>query len=177
MYIRRISVIRFNSQSPKYIPMKYTNIIGLLSLSFLYLQCSETETTKTFSGVEPDLWQLFDQFEKEAQLRGLSYDIEDLGITAVIEEISREHVAGSCFFGQFVNNHITIDRTFWLNSSPLQKEMVVFHELGHCALLRGHDESIFSNGACASIMRSGLGSCRDHYTSATRDILIDELFE
>jgi hypothetical protein len=157
--------------------MHYSRIISFVALSFLFTQCSEPETSKQFSGVEPQLWELFSLFEQEAQLRGLNYDIEALGITAVIEEIPREHVAGSCFFGQLVQNHITIDRTFWRNSSPLQREMVVFHELGHCALLRGHDESILANGTCGSIMRSGLGSCRDFYTSSSRDYLIDELFE
>jgi hypothetical protein len=54
--------------------------------------------------------------------------------------------------------------------------MVVFHELGHCYLGRGHSEETHPNGVCKSIMRSGNGGCFDNYNSTTREAYLDELF-
>jgi len=59
----------------------------------------------------------------------------------------------------------------------LIKELIVFHELGHCFLQRGHREDALPNGACVSIMRSGIEDCLDNYTSETRSFYIDELFD
>ncbi len=37
---------------------------------------------------------------------------------------------------------ILINESFWNNASDIEKEMVIFHELGHCALSRMHTTSI-----------------------------------
>ncbi len=57
------------------------------------------------------------------------------------------------------------------------REFVVFHELGHCDLGRDHRDEAFDNGVCVSIMRSGLGDCRDYYHPRTREGYLDELFD
>ena len=102
---------------------------------------------------------------------------KDLSIP-VIEEIDEQHVAGQCSYGRFRNPRlVTIDASFWRRSSDRFKEFIVFHELGHCYLNRGHLESAFSNGVCVSIMRSGVGDCFDNYHVNTREYYINELFE
>ena len=45
---------------------------------------------------------------------------------------------------------ILIDLSFWHNSSPSERESVIFHELGHCDLNREHE-----NKRSSSIMDSG----------------------
>ena len=55
--------------------------------------------------------------------------------------------------------------------------MIVFHELGHCYLTRGHKDERKNNGTCASIMRSGKAACMDFYTSDNRKEYLDELFD
>lgn len=50
-------------------------------------------------------------------------------------------------------------------------------QLGHCYLFRPHLEDRLSNGACASIMRSGNGPCLDNYSQGTRRFYIDELLD
>lgn len=70
-----------------------------------------------------------------------------------------------------------MDETFWNTTSDRGKEFVVFHELGHCFLLRNHLEDTFLGGTCTSIMRSGTGSCRDNYGRLTRETYLDELFD
>ena len=133
--------------------------------------------TKRYNGVDSDLWKYYAEFEYQAELRGLSFDLNNLDVSGEISEIRDAGVAGSCEYGSAINNHVTIDKTFWNRSRELDREFVVFHELGHCVLYRDHDESQNQNGFCLSIMRSGLNGCRDAYTSENKAYYIDELFQ
>ena len=133
---------------------------------------------RTFPGVDERLWPYFERFEIEGQARGLEIDLVASGISGVIEDLDGEHIAGQCTtFGGFRPGRVTMDLEFWNASSDLFKEFIIFHELGHCYLDRDHREDAFSNGRCASIMRSGTLGCRDNYNLATRAAYIDELFE
>jgi len=129
-----------------------------------------------FPGVDPALWSYFSNFEAEASARGLDIDLYLANITGEIAEIEEQHVAGRCTFSSAAPNAITIDKTFWDRSSVLFREFVVFHELGHCFLRRGHDEGTNPDGTCSSIMRSGAEDCRDNYRTTTREAYLDELF-
>ena len=137
----------------------------------------EPETNVGFSRVDQALWSYYSDFEVQAAARGLSIDLESLGITGAFEDLEGEHVAGQCSFSRFRPNEVRIDTEFWRRASNNLREMIVFHELGHCVLLRGHEEASLSNGACVSIMRSGNGDCLDNYRSRTRSFYLDELFE
>lgn len=137
---------------------------------------SESQSSILFEDVDERLWVHFTNFEEEAAIRGLNFDLNELGITGVIENIPEDGVAGTCQYGQHIH-HVTIDNNYWNRASFLQREFVVFHELGHCVLFRDHEEGQFTNGICRSIMRSGLGNCRDAYIQANREYYIDELFD
>ncbi len=158
------------------------NVIFLFATSLLlfFASCQkeniENQTNIQFTNVDPELWSFYESFEKEADIRGFKYDLNALQISGEILEIREENVAGSCKFGNHINNEVTIDQTFWNRASYSLKEFVVFHELGHCVLLRDHDESADGQGQCLSIMRSGLTNCRDTYNLQNRDRFIDELF-
>lgn len=136
----------------------------------------ETIIEEEYPGVDEALWPFFAQFEEEGRQRGLLINLKSSGITAVIQEIDEEHVAGQCNFSSNRPNHIIIDLEFWRASSNLFKEFIIFHEIGHCYLFRGHREDAYANGACVSIMRSGVEDCRDNYNPSNRSIYIDELF-
>jgi len=150
-------------------------------ITFLILSCTEDsfnipeEDLQQYHDVDQRLWSFFETFENEALTRGLSYDLNALGVTGSIESISEDGVAGVCHFGSHIHD-VTIDLNFWNNSSNRLKEFVVFHELGHCVLSRGHNEEQFNSGICKSIMRSGLGDCNDAYPSQNRNYYLNELF-
>lgn len=129
-----------------------------------------------YAGVDERLWDYYQIFEEEGRSRGLNVDLRFTEISAEIDAIHENNVIGTCEYGRFFNNHITIDDEFWARSSVLGKEFVVFHELGHCFLNRDHKEDSTSEGLCVSLMRSGTGNCRDAYNSRNRDIYLDELF-
>lgn len=134
-------------------------------------------TTKSYPGVNQELWVYFQRFEEEAEARGVAIDLRANKITGVINEISEDRVLGQCNFNPNRPNHLIIDKTFWTSASERFREFVVFHELGHCSLFREHREDTLPTGACASIMRSGKEDCRDNYSSATRNFYLNELYD
>ncbi|MFT5166435.1 MAG: hypothetical protein ACI8P3_001666 [Saprospiraceae bacterium] len=166
--------------------VSYSRIISLSFLGILILSlfstCEKGESIalepelRTFPGVDEALWDLFEAFEIEGANRGFEVDLISEGITGNIEAIDEEHVAGQCSYSEIFPGKVTVDSEFWINSSANFKEFIVFHELGHCYLHRGHREDFDDLGRCVSIMRSGLEECRDNYNVLTREQFIDELF-
>ncbi|MDN5201303.1 hypothetical protein QQ008_08020 [Fulvivirgaceae bacterium BMA10] len=155
--------------------------VMFLSILIVLQSCSKDQemvapTPVKFSKVEAPLRPFFQRFEDEAAKRGITVDLTAEGIVGEIEEISRQHVAGQCSYSFNRPGRVTVDETFWNNSSSLFREFIVFHELGHCYLNRDHLEDAFNNGVCKSIMRSGTGDCFDAYATNSRDYYIDELF-
>ena len=120
---------------------------------------------------------LLSAFEAAATERGFDINLRTSGITGEIKSISEDEVAGQCNYQSHAPNHVIIDAAFWTEASDRYREFVVFHELGHCDLGRDHREDAYSNGACQSIMRSGLGECIDNYNPFTRETYLDELFD
>ena len=135
-----------------------------------------TPEIQEFNSVDRELWTYFSDFEQEALERGFRIDLNALDIVGIIDEIDQNNVAGQCSYSSHFPNRITLDETFWNNSGSNFREFVVFHELGHCVLGRGHDESTDARGFCQSIMRSGTLGCRDRYNITTRENYLDELF-
>lgn len=131
---------------------------------------------KEYPNADSRLWLYFEAFENEARLRGKAFDLKELNIQGVIEDIDVEGVAGHCRYGSHIDNEVTIDSPFWNRANDLNREFVVFHELGHCVLIRGHEESAHVNGSCTSLMRSGTLDCQDNYNVNTREVYLNELF-
>jgi SprT-like family len=63
------------------------------------------------------------------------------------------NIAGVCLVYSTGYREIQISRQVWFNQSEEQREQLVYHELGHCVLNKGHDDTTM--GECPnSIMRS-----------------------
>ena len=133
-------------------------------------------TPKSYPGVDEALWEYFERFEKAGAEQGIEVDLTKAGLTGVIEDLEEENVAGQCNFYSHAPNHVILDAYFWNRTNDNFKEMIVFHELAHCFLERGHREGSLEDGRCISIMRSGAEDCRDGYTQATRAYYLKELF-
>jgi len=156
-----------------------------VSLCLLFNSCDENQfSEEEIQPTEPDQFPLVDEelkpyfqrFIDEGVKLGVEIDPAIENISGQIAEIREKNVLGQCSYGYHDQHNITIDLTFWNNSTDLYKELVVFHELGHCYLGRDHLETTFNNGICVSIMRSGTGFCYDYYRRDTRDYYIHELF-
>jgi len=162
------------------------NLIRLFSIAYIIvlfnvMQSCEKEPAlpevRSFANVDERLWSFFEEFEQEAAERGMIFDLTTHNLRGSITDIDDEGVAGTCSYGFRSPSHVTVDLPFWENSSFLSRELVVFHELGHCVLDRDHSEELTENGFCGSIMRSGTGDCRTLYSQTNRDYYLDELFE
>lgn len=133
-----------------------------------------------YQGVDVEFNSYVDDFIIEAEKRGIVVEIEGRNITIQFTDIkqgSNPNVVGLCTYDNHNLNDITIDRNYWNSASKLEREFVLFHELGHCYLKRAHRNDTFSNGICRSIMRGGAElTCLDAYNQQNREYYIDELF-
>ena len=162
--------------------MNTTSLSGLLICSFLIVSCQPTSNLLEHESAEvgqssEQLQVYFDRFVTEGNNRGFDIPENLNGITGTITDISQGNVVGLCFYDSRYPNSIEIDQDFWSQAGNLEKEMVVFHELGHCYLNRDHKEGDNDEGICLSIMASGTGSCRDAYNQQNRSYYLDELFD
>jgi len=146
---------------------------------FLFV-CLSISCTNTVDGVIMDekLAPYFEIFEEEAATRGIIFNNEVEQIEGYLQNIIDDGVIGACRRndGEGKNRSTFFDEAYWDNATDLEKQYVVFHELGHCFLELDHDDNENEKGECISIMASGIGSCRDNFNELTRDELLDELF-
>lgn len=87
-------------------------------------------------------------FENYSKNYGLNIKVTNL---VVNYNTSTSEVAGSCLDGQFITPTITLNTTYWNTTDSTLKEIIMFHELGHCVLGRVHRLDII-NGEPVSIM-------------------------
>ena len=153
----------------------WRSISFFIVLVFL-TSCSDKEEFQDYSEFDKELWPYLLSFEEEAATRGIRIAINDLELEGSIREIEDDGVAGWCRYSPSQPNVVAIDEDFWKDASSTWREFVVFHELGHCILGRGHRETQDGQGNCISIMQSGQGSCRVAYSSQSRATYLDELF-
>ncbi|HLT93384.1 MAG TPA: hypothetical protein VKZ56_02430 [Membranihabitans sp.] len=142
----------------------------------ILVSCTENELGMDFNlKTEPSLVKYFDRFESEARKRGHRIDLKSKNIYGVFGDLD-EDVIGNCKFKPEEPRQVTIDRQNWEGVSELEREYIVFHELGHCYLERIHDDRKDANGRCLSIMHSAEGKCILEYNMETRDTYLQELF-
>jgi hypothetical protein len=169
---------------PNHSIMNSKYVISLFSLSLLLSSCYEEipffapkePVPARFPDVDKALWEHFEAFELEAASRGIVIDLASENLIALFTDIPADNVAGQCSYSYNHPRQVTIDIPFWNRSNQLSREMIVFHELGHCVLNLDHDERSFPSGLCRSIMRSGSCCCRDAYNMQNRNYYLDELF-
>ncbi len=135
------------------------------------------EATKTFPDVDQRLWIYFERFEIAGNERGLNVDLTASNVTGSIEDIASQTAPGLCTFdANETFHHINITLDFWDRADITKREVMVFHELGHCYLDRPHFNLSYPNGFCISLMRDGSGTCDDNYHMDSRADYLDELF-
>ncbi len=141
----------------------------------LILSCTVDEEANLF--VDTDIAPYFERFVEEGSERGHDIDLVAMEIEGMIESLNEEGVLGQCVHDNLNPDRVVIDADFWNKSTDLHREFLVFHELGHCVLGRGHLDTRDAEGKCISIMNAGSATCRSNYTIATRATYLDELFQ
>lgn len=130
-------------------------IKGILPVAFAFFiaGCMKHQTETTVYKVPAELSPLVDNFISEAARRG--YTIQKNNLIIEYNIGSDGELCGSCnstALDPGVQKIITIYNVnpCWFNDQQL--ETLVFHELGHCILGRGHTTDTLPNGNPKSIM-------------------------
>ncbi|MEO1450561.1 MAG: hypothetical protein AAFV07_13615 [Bacteroidota bacterium] len=144
--------------------------------------CREPQVTPNTYEVPSIVQPYIDQFELEASKRGQDIQIDNLIVDfgGELTDNTGNTAAGQCrpaFSGE-PTPHITLDTTSanWRNND-FSREMLVFHELGHCILDRlQHKDDLLPNGNFSSIMRTVGYQLYGDNTLFKREYYLDELF-
>lgn len=102
--------------------MKHLNLVILFVLS----ACGKEPY------VDPELYQYAKTFEQE-----IGYSTEN--ITMIFTNLDMPTI-GRCTIDFSSNNLIEIDKNFWFISDFDEREQLMYHELGHCAMYLEHDD-------------------------------------
>lgn len=139
------------------------NALFLLSWSFLFIACGKKET-RFEVGQEH-----VHAFEKASKEVGHPVAVDNL----IIQLGETGVAAANCVWGSGTPE-LTIKRDFWVSASDVQREIIVFHEMGHCILNRDHLDSRRADGTPQSLMNTYAVTAREY--KKARSYYIQELF-
>lgn len=149
--------------------------IPILILTFLFCSCEKEKE----SLIHPEFRPYVDRFYDEAESRGITLP-EDLEVV-----FSDVFPSGFCGYG-YSSVHPRLVRirnteSCWIGRTDIERENLVFHELGHALLNRSHTNKSFSGGYTASIMCTSEGDAfcngfQVFYNDEMRSYFLDELF-
>jgi hypothetical protein len=151
------------------------NLYFLLILLLLSTSACQKEAVDL--GIDDEILPYLTNFAEEAAFRGVDIDLENFNLEAYFTDISEVGVVGQCQTFTDDSVDLLIEKDYWRRINTNKKEFLIFHELGHCILQRGHLDDGDENGFCVSMMQSGTGSCVDNYNANTRETYLDELFK
>jgi len=149
-------------------------LIAWATMVLSAVSCNKEDEVVYF--VDGSLSEYFDRFVAEGVLRGVPVDFGAEPVNGYIRVITAPNVIGQCAHQEGEPNTVIVDKYYWDNADDLEREFLVFHELGHCVLGRDHLDDADAQGNCISMMTSGTGLCRIRYTQVNRESMLDELF-
>lgn len=123
------------------------------------------------TNIDPEFIRFVDSFLEEASLRSIDVDISSVGLEIQFGEVeSTGDVLGSC---NRDSHSIIVSEADWNNLSENHREVLIFHELGHCIFDRDHKTAQLRNGEAASIMWP---SIQGKFFGVRRSYYLDEFF-
>lgn len=113
-------------------------------------------------------------FQHEAKIRGKETDPRRLVIR--FGRTTPAHATSTCYLRPDLGRYVAVNQAQWeREQDELFRELLIFHELGHCLLGREHSSDAYADGTPHSIM---------HYAGVPvmlyrerREKYLDELFE
>lgn len=158
-------------------------ILLVSTLFLLWLSSCTPEEVDPFS-IPEEVMPFIESFEEEAAKRGVSLVIDELIVEygTDLESSSGGEAIGQCFVPNTRNPipRIILDTaSFSWKQNEFTRELLIFHELGHCILDRlDHRDDKLSNGNFASLMLTSSNSLYGpKLNTFKREYYIDELFD
>jgi len=141
----------------------------------------ERTVFQSYSGaIDEALLPHAEQFVAEAARRGMDVDLDELTLVfnnVMIEVDSQSFCGYTHTLGTEAPPYVEISRPCWDAYSDQQREILVFHELGHALLQQRHRNERLPSGSLASLMNSlNTFSVYDKFTLPKREYYLDELF-
>lgn len=94
----------------------------------------------------PDFYRFIEKFNKDFNVKSL---------TPIIYSSDVDKFAGACFVWNSGYKEIQISKILWNDYSITQREILIYHELGHCEFNLDHDDLRSIIDLCPeSLMRS-----------------------
>lgn len=138
-----------------------TLIIILISTIFMSCQKQEVPELNSYAyESSPELEAIIQKFEKIYKTK-INFTITFVNDSDINPSKGGVSFAGQCQRiegGGVDKRQVVINKDWWNQQTdyPQFKELVVFHELGHCYFLREHDDTMLENGYPRSIMKSSV---------------------
>lgn len=168
------------SKNKSRIPSGFGYHFQMIALVLLLTTCKEKDNAPSLPQVNDQFKEYVLRFISEAKARNVQVDVSNLKIESVMQAIAMNGVNYCGYtFSTLPSPSVQIALTSycWNDQTDLNREILIFHELGHALLRRSHDDAILSNGLKKSMMQSG--NQFDMYTEFTpllRTYYLDELF-
>lgn len=151
-------------------------------LVFIFILAFQACAQPKVDGIQDNRYDTYyDRFKADAQKENVNVNPYDIPIYTV-DEIKSNNLNSNYYIGaqcSMYYKYITVNNKVWQKVTETCKEQIIYHELGHCLLLRDHkDDKITLNGELmpASLMISINLPCVYDSTYQNRDYYIHELF-
>lgn len=113
-------------------------------LIFLALMAVLTACGKQYQ--DPAVAKYVDSFVQDAANHGKNLQINnEIEFGDAKKACDQDHAVGCCVHDNvdnLLNGKIILDKAYWDLVSELDQKMVVYHELAHCALGKGHNPAL-----------------------------------
>lgn len=106
----------------------------LILFSLIFIQIADNRKTD-----RPD--QVFQPYVERFE-HNFNVKINNIGMNF---NSLNDDTVGICYYN-ITGNYIEIDRGFWDKSNDLTREVLIFHELGHCFMYLDHDDNYIDMG-------------------------------
>jgi len=146
-----------------------------LKITFLNLEVTRVDR---LISIPQEAVPYVDEFESQWRMRiDPAYRIDSLyvGFTNDMGDDDDEDVTtiGQCW--SYSVPYVVLLKKWWDEATSLEKENLVFHELGHCLLQRDHENGMLKGKRHKSIMNYQIMTPKE-YTPESRENYLEELF-
>ncbi len=164
------------SRSWRRIKTEIMRFLIVLVFALVLGACQKNDEDIGEPTIDPMLDFYFELFAGEGFQRGIEVDFKQTEVSGYFADLSEANVTAQCQHDPNYPDRVVIDQAYWEQASDIEREFVVFHELGHCYLKRSHLDQKNPDGTCLSIMHSSGSVCNNTYRETTRIKYLDELF-
>lgn len=149
--------------------MSIIRLIVLAAAGVLATACATEQKIHLY--IAPELQESVIRFQVEALWHDRQLRIDDLIVQ--FGNVPSPY-DGYCEHGNRSTPEVVIDADWWGSHGPVEQEMLMFHELGHCLLHLEHDNRLNADGMPVSTMYWAIFD--EYYYSTFREYYLTQLF-